>query len=117
MMMRNYCLKKSGKYYVFLGGDRPICHIENPNVTNGRKLVIFKESYGNTLTPLLSDMFEEVWAIDPREFNGSNTPVYTNMQKFVSEHGITDILILNNVQSASPNYMKKIGRMFGQVYD
>lgn len=106
-------LGSSSKYLVFLGGDRPICHIENPSVTNGRKLLLLKESYGNAITPFLGDVFEEVWAIDPRSFNGSGEPSFTDLAEFISENGITDVLVLNNVQSAVPSYMSNIDDLLG----
>ena len=107
-------LGSSMKYLAFLGGDRPICHIENPTVTNGRKLLILKESYGNAFSPFLGDVFEEVWMIDPREFNGDGEPVFTDLGDFVREQGITDVLVLNNVQSAVPSYMNNINRLIGR---
>lgn len=106
-------LGSSSKYLVFLGGDRPICHIENPSVTNGRKILILKESYGNALSPFLGDVFEEVWMIDPRSFNGSGEPAFTDLAEFISEKGITDVLVLNNVQSAVPSYMSNIDDLLG----
>ena len=106
-------LGSSGKYLVFLGGDRPICHVENSTVSNGRKLLLLKESYGNAIAPFLGDVFEEVWMIDPRAFNGSGEPAFTDLADFAREKGITDVLVLNNVQSAVPNYMSNIGDLLG----
>lgn len=106
-------LDASLKYLVFLGGDRPVCHIKNETVDNGRKLLILKESYGNAITPFLGDMFEDVWAIDPREFNGSGEPVFSGLVDFVEEQGITDVVVLNNVQSAIPSYMSNIRALIG----
>ena len=106
-------LGSSMKYLAFLGGDRPICHIENPGVSNGRKLLILKESYGNAFSPFLGDVFEDVWMIDPREFNGSGEPSFTDLEAFVREQGITDVLVLNNVQSAVPSYMSNIDDLIG----
>lgn len=106
-------LGSSSKYLAFLGGDRPICHIENPNVSNGRKLLLLKESYGNAISPFLGDVFEEVWMIDPRSFNGSGEPVFTDLAAFAKEKGITDVLVLNNVQSAVPSYMSNIADLLG----
>ncbi len=106
-------LDASAKYMVFLGGDRPICRIVNPGAANGRKLLILKESYGNAFTPFLSDVFEEVWAVDPREFNGSGEPAFDGLAAFAAEQGITDVIVLNNVQSAIPNYMSNIRALIG----
>lgn len=107
-------LGSSMKYLAFLGGDRPICHVENPAVTNGRKLLIIKESYGNAFAPFLGDVFEDVWMIDPREFNGEGEPVFNDLPEFVREQGITDVLVLNNVQSAVPSYMSNVNGLMGR---
>ncbi len=109
----NDSLSAEAKYLVFLGGDQPICHVVNESVTNGRKLLIIKESYGNAFSPFACDMFEEVWMIDPREFNGKDLP-FTDLADFAREQGITDLLILNNVQSAVPSYMKWVDALLGQ---
>ena len=109
----NDSLGSSMKYLAFLGGDRPICRIVNENVDNGRKLLILKESYGNAISPFMGDVFEEVWMIDPREFNGDGEPSFTDLADFVREQGITDVLVLNNVQSAVPSYMSNIRDLIG----
>jgi hypothetical protein len=77
---------------MFLCGDQPLTHIVTEN-KNGRKLLVFKESYGNAFVPYMIDYFEEIVAIDFRK----DTP---SVAKIIAEYGITDALIINNVQSA-----------------
>jgi hypothetical protein len=103
-------LSASAKYMMFIGGDNPIAHIVNNSVKNGRVLIVTKESYGNALVPFLTDHFEEIYVIDPREFNGENEPKL-NLVDFANEHGATDILCVNYAFSATPNFMKIFNQM------
>lgn len=79
----------SGAYCTFMGGDTKITQV-NTATKNGRKLIIFKDSYGNALPGYLFYSFEEIHVIDFRYFN-------KNIKTYVKEHGITDILFANNV--------------------
>ena len=58
-------------------------HIKT-GVNNGRKLLIYKESYGNALAPFLISSFEEIYIADIR---------YTrvNAKELVERFGITDV--------------------------
>lgn len=74
----------SGAYSTFMGGDRKIVKIETAN-KNGRKLCIFKDSYGNAEVPFYVDSFEEIYVCDIRYFD-----LYA--PDFIKENGITDVL-------------------------
>ena len=52
-------------YYLVFGTDDCIRHLHT-GVKNGRKLVIFKDSYGNALLPFLTRSFEDVYLCDIR---------------------------------------------------
>ncbi len=80
-------------YLCFTGGDQPYIKIITEN-KNGRKLLIFKESYGNPLVTFLTDCYEEIHVADIRSFP-------YNSALFVSENGITDVLFTNSIMSAS----------------
>ena len=74
----------SGAYSTFMGGDRKIVKIETAN-KNGRKLCIFKDSYGNAEVPFYVDSFEEIYVCDIRYFD-----LYA--PDFIKANGITDVL-------------------------
>ncbi len=74
----------SGAYSTFMGGDQKIVKIETEN-KNGRKLCVFKDSYGNAEIPFFVDSFQEIYVCDVRYFD-----VYA--PDFVKENGITDVL-------------------------
>jgi len=79
----------AGCYVVFMGGDAKITQVRT-STKNGRRLIIFKDSYGNAIPGYLFFSFEEIHVIDCRFFK-------RNIKKYVKENKITDILFANNV--------------------
>ncbi len=82
----------TGAYCVFMGGDAKITKVET-STKNGRRLIIFKESYGNAIPGYLFFSFEEIHVIDCRYFK-------KNIKKYVKDNHITDILFANNIARA-----------------
>jgi len=79
----------AGCYVVFMGGDAKITQVRT-STKNGRRLIIFKDSYGNAIPGYLFFSFEEIHVIDCRFFK-------RNIKKYVKENHITDILFANNI--------------------
>ncbi len=75
-------------YGVFLCSDFVHTKIVTENST-GRKVCVFKESYGNAFAPYLVDLFDEIYVIDIRYFG-------RNAVDYMKEKGITDVVFLNN---------------------
>ena len=83
-------------YSTFMGGDMKIVRIET-DVKNERKLLIFKDSYGNAEIPFYTGSFEEIYVCDMRYFD-------LNAVEFIKENGITDLLFTMCTFSATgPN--------------
>lgn len=80
----------SSKYMTFIGGDRPMEVIENPQIKDGSSCVVLKESYGNCFVPFLVDHYQTVYVLDYR---------YTtvNVLDFVKEKQADDLIIINNI--------------------
>ena len=53
-------------YEMFLGGVIPFVRIDNPASTSGKSLVIFRDSYGSSIAPLLVEAYDTVYLIDIR---------------------------------------------------
>lgn len=53
-------------YDVFLSGATPLLQIENPTQKNGKELLLFRDSFGSSLAPLLIDGYEKITLIDLR---------------------------------------------------
>ncbi|MBQ7132194.1 MAG: hypothetical protein IJO29_06445 [Oscillospiraceae bacterium] len=83
---------KSSLYLTFMRGDSNIVHIKT-SVTNGRKLIIFKDSYGNAIPEFLTGSFEEIYVCDMRYFE-------LNSIEFIKQQGITDVLFASCAFSA-----------------
>lgn len=80
-------------YCTFMGGDAKVVKVST-NAGTGRKLAIFKDSYGNALPPYLMGSFDEIVVIDMRYFTH-------NAVDFLKENGITDVLFANNAFHAA----------------
>ena len=53
-------------YDVFLSGASPLLEIINPHAQTDKELVLFRDSFGSSLLPLLSLQYEKITAIDTR---------------------------------------------------
>lgn len=62
---------KRDPYTLFLGGAKGLLHIENPNVTDGSRLIVFRDSFGSSLAPLLAARYGSVTLIDTRYIDPS----------------------------------------------
>lgn len=80
-------------YGVFIGSDAIHTKIVTENNT-GRKVCVFKESYGNAFVPYLVDSFDEIYVIDIRYFG-------RNAVEYMKEKGITDVIFINNAFAAN----------------
>lgn len=65
--------KAAGKdpYEMFLSGSAPLLTIENPNATAKRELVLFRDSYGSSLAPLLAQGYSKITVVDIRYIQSS----------------------------------------------
>ena len=74
-------------YDVFLSGAVSLMTIENPNVQTDRELILFRDSFGSAITPLLLQGYRSVTLVDIRYV----TPEL--LGQFVEFHG-QDVLFL-----------------------
>ncbi len=60
--------KFNGKdpYDVFLDGAAALIEITNPLVSNGKELIIFRDSFGSSIAPLFLESYEKITLIDTR---------------------------------------------------
>lgn len=72
----NYETKKAGKVYdtnnhkdkydIYLSGATPLIEIENPNSRTEKELLLFRDSYGSSIAPLLIESYKKITLIDLR---------------------------------------------------
>lgn len=86
-----------GAYCTFMGGDTRLAVIRTSTPGN-RRLIILKDSFGNTLPGYLFYSFSEIHVIDSRYF-------LRNMKTYVAENKITDILFANNIFKAYSSHI------------
>ena len=54
------------KYDVYLSGATPMLTIENPDYNGTKELIVFRDSYGSSLIPLLVTGYSKVTVVDTR---------------------------------------------------
>lgn len=84
-------LNTKSKYEVFFGGNYPEVVIES-SASNEKVLMIVKDSYANSLIPLLIPHYKKIIVIDPRYYNG-------NIQDIIDTESVTDMLWLYNANT------------------
>ena len=62
-------LTGSDPYEMYLSGNQPLVRMENPNATTERELVIFRDSFGSAIAPLLLQSYKTVTLLDVRYMN------------------------------------------------
>ena len=58
--------KTSDKYDIYLSGATPIISIENPNAKTDKELLLFRDSFGSSLAPLIVENYSKITLIDLR---------------------------------------------------
>ena len=53
-------------YDVFLSGGAAVLEITNPAGEPGKELIVFRDSFGSAMVPLLLNDYETVWVLDTR---------------------------------------------------
>ena len=74
-------------YEVFLSGPVSLLTIENPAVNNGKELILFRDSFGSAIAPLLVQGYEKITLVDIR-YLSSNL-----LDRFIDFQG-QDVLFL-----------------------
>ncbi len=76
-------------YLTFMGGDQHLVKVKT-GVPGNRKILIVKDSFGNTIPGYLFYSFSEIHVVDFRYFKN-------NMVDYVNTNGITDICLAFNI--------------------
>ncbi|MCI8594312.1 MAG: hypothetical protein HFF09_03530 [Oscillospiraceae bacterium] len=97
-------LEEKNKYPYFLGGNQPLCILRNENRPNGPKVLIVRDSYSDTLAPMLIQSCGELHLFDVR-YN------LNSVAQYAAEHGIDAVLVLYSTANfVSENNMFVLGR-------
>lgn len=85
-------------YDVFLSGSRSLLTIDNPMGTDGKELIVFRDSFGSSVIPLLVQDYQRVTVVDIRYIQ------IDVLEKFIEFHGqdvllLYSTLVLNNSET------------------
>ena len=85
-------------YDVFLSGARALLTIEKPNAKTDRELIVFRDSFGSSMVPLLLEDYAKVTLVDIRYVSSAK------LDSFLDFHGqdvlfLYSTLLLNNSAS------------------
>ncbi|MBR4304128.1 MAG: hypothetical protein IKT81_02225 [Clostridia bacterium] len=95
-------LEVKDKYSMFLGGNQPLCIIKNEQADGG-KLLVIRDSYGDTLAPFLGLDYSEVHMWDLR-YNRMS------LRGYIAQNGITQVLVIySNSNFATDTNLPMLG--------
>lgn len=85
------------KYDAFLWSNNDLTIIRSQNNLNHEegkttRILLIKDSYGNSFAPFLTYSYDEVWVVDPRF-------LMTPMSELMTQNTFDDVLILYNFKS------------------
>ena len=80
-------LESDDLYEVFLSGSVSLLTIENPNAETDKELILFRDSFGSSLAPLLVQGYKSVTLVDIRYISSAM------LDRFLDFHG-QDVLFL-----------------------
>lgn len=53
-------------YDFFLSGTKALLRVDNPNATTEEELIVFRDSFGSSITPLLAEGYKSIYLVDIR---------------------------------------------------
>lgn len=91
-------LDSSDLYEVFLSGSVSLLRIDNPNAQTDRELIIFRDSFGSAIAPLLVQGYKSVTLVDIRYLSSAM------LDRFIDFHGqdvlfLYSTIVLNNSET------------------
>lgn len=88
-------LSKLDSYEVYLDGASSFIEIYNDNSKSNKELIIFRDSFGSSITPLLTSYYKKITLIDNRYISSSN---YLDLIEFKNQDVLFmySTLLVNN---------------------
>lgn len=93
-------LESFDSYEVYLDGASSFIEIYNENSISNKELVIFRDSFGSSITPLLTQYYKKITLIDNRYINSAN---YLKLIEFNNQ----DILFMYSTLIVNNSYTLK----------
>ena len=88
-------LESKDLYDIFLSGSKSLLRIENPNAATEKELIVFRDSFGSSMVPLLVQGYSAVTVVDIRYIS---TEVLDRFVEFKGQDVLLlySTLVLNN---------------------
>ena len=84
-------LEKKDKYSMFMGGISPLIRVVSGN-TDGKRLLVLRDSYADSLVPFIQSEFAEIHMMDLRYYK---TQLYdSSLTEYIAENGIDEVLVI-----------------------
>lgn len=87
------------KYDIYLSGATPLIRIDNPVSKTNKELIMFRDSFGSSLAPLLVENYKTITLVDLRYINSSILDKYINFEN-------QDVLFIYNSLILNQNVLK-----------
>lgn len=91
-------------YDIYLGGAKPLLMIENENQKNGKELILFRDSFGSSIAPLLISNYSKITLIDLRYLSSE---LLKNIEEIDFHNPNQDVLFLYSVPIINSSFTLK----------
>lgn len=91
-------LRTNSPYDLFSGGPTPLVTLKNSAVTTGKRLILFRDSFGSSMAPLLLSGYSEIVLVDLRYMASTLLPQYIDATD-------TDVLFLYSARVVNNSTM------------
>lgn len=89
-------------YDIFLHGPCALIKIENPSNESGKRLILFRDSFGSSASPLMAAGYSEIYVVDLRY-------IYSNLiEKYIEFAPGDDVLFMYNTQVLNNSEILKV---------
>ena len=92
-------IKSADKYDIYLSGATYLMTIENPKADTNKELLLFRDSYGSSLAPLLIENYSKITLIDTRYISSKLLDDYIEFKD-------QDVLFLYSTLVLNQNILK-----------
>ena len=89
-------------YDFYLWGARALLTIKNPEQENGKKLIIFRDSFGSSIAPLLLEKYSEITLVDLRYISANYMDTLIDTSEYDTVLFLYSTELLNNSDSLKP---------------
>lgn len=93
-----------------LGGARSIIRITNPNAAKERRLIVFRDSFGSSIAPLLAAGYSEITLVDIRYISPSSLGKLIDFTKADDALFLYSASVINNSET-----IKSKHRVLGHI--